>query len=147
MVYPDIDFSIQTEQPDIQAAIELVPAIFNELATTALKVANLEKDVYYIGFDFPFNDKTWHIDATITKPGPIVTNPPELAEWLKAMTDAQRQTILTLKQALIDSRRYVGSKSQPPYTFRSSHLYEGVIVGGAKSIEDLENFTYVPQSE
>lgn len=145
MVYPDIDFTVQNAAPDFQDALRLIPRIYDELSPTALKVADFGSDAnepasYYIGFDFKFKDKSWHIDATVTQPGPITTNPPELQDWLDAMTDKQRKTILRLKKELIDTKRYVGSKSQPPYTFRSSHLYEGVVRGSAKTVGQLEAY-------
>lgn len=145
MVYPDIDFSVQCAEPRVQDAIDLTSRVFSELGATMVKVADFGSDdreaaSYYIGFDVPYGGETWHIDATVTTPAPIVTNPPELAAWLDTMTDEQRNVILTLKRELIDAHRYVGSRSQPPYTFRSVHLYEGVLQGGASSIAELEQY-------
>jgi hypothetical protein len=145
MVYPDIDFSVQNDNLNINDAIAITESLFKELGITALKIADFRHDEngdagYYIGFELPFNGKTWHIDATVTKKDPIGTNPPELAEWINNMGHADRLTILELKKQLIDSKRYVGARSQPPYTFRSAHLYEAVLLGGAKSISDLEGY-------
>lgn len=145
MVYPDIDFSVQNDNLNINDAISLTESLFKELKITALKIADFSKSKdenagYYIGFELPFNSITWHIDATVTKRGPISTNPPQLAEWLDSMNEEDKLTILKLKKQLIDSRRYVGARSQPPYTFRSSHLYEAVLQGRAKSISNLENY-------
>lgn len=78
--------------------------------------------------------------ATVTKVCPIATDPPEMSGWLDAMTEDERGVILDLKRQLIDARRYVGARSQPPYTFRSAHLHEGVLVGGAHSIVELERY-------
>lgn len=145
MTHPDIDFTIQNDTLDINDAIALTSVLFEELKISALKIADFRKDKdgdagYYIGFELPFNNKTWHIDATVGKVGPIVTNPPELATWLEAMNNEDRITILTLKKQLIDEKRYVGVRSQPPYTFRSVHLYEAVLKGGAKTVTDVENY-------
>lgn len=145
MVYPDIDFSVQNDNFNIDDAIALTPLLFDELKVSALKIANFaenksEEAGYYIGFELPFANRTWKIDATITKIGPIVTNPPELAEWIENMSNENRVTILELKKELIETKRYVGAQSQPPYTFRSAHLYEAVLHGKAKSISDLENY-------
>lgn len=145
MVYPDIDFTVQNDNLNINDAITLTESLFKELKITALKIADFSKDEnedagYYIGFELPFNSKTWHIDATVTKEGPIGTNPPELTEWLNSMSQENRLTILKLKKELIDTKRYVGARSQPPYTFRSAHLYEAVLKGNAKHISDLENY-------
>lgn len=145
MVYPDIDFSVQNDNYNIQDAISLTDSLFDRLQATALKIAdfnhtNDEDAGYYIGFEVPYQGKTWHIDATISKVGPIVTNPPEMQAWLENMNNDERLTILELKKRLIDTRRYVGTRSQPPYTFRSAHLYEGVLKGNAKTITDLEDY-------
>jgi len=145
MVYPDIDFAVQTANPDVQVGIDLVPTFFKELAATEVKVADFKatdasQPAYYVGIVFPFNGESWHIDATITHPGPIVSNPPELDEWIQNMSDEQRSTILALKKQLIAATRYVGARSQPPFTFRSSHLYEGVIKGGARTVKELEDY-------
>lgn len=145
MVYPDIDFSVQNNNLDINDAIALTESLFKELKISALKIANFAENKgddagYYIGFELPFAHRTWKIDATVTKTGPIITNPPELADWLDNMSQENRLAILELKKELIDTKRYVGARSQPPYTFRSVHLYEAVLKGGAKSISELEHY-------
>lgn len=145
MVYPDIDFSVQNDDYNVQDAIALTNSLFERLGATAFKIADFSRDEsesagYYVGFELPYNGKSWHIDATISKVGPIVTNPPEMQNWIDVMTNDERVTILNLKKQLIDTKRYVGARSQPPYTFRSSHLYEGVLKGEARTIVDLENY-------
>lgn len=145
MVYPDIDFAVHNDEPNFDDAVKLVPILVAELKASAVKVADFSTDLnerasYYIGIEFPFCGNTWHIDATISKPGPVTTNPPDLADWIAHMSDEQRATILKLKKELFDARRYIGSKSRPPHTFRSTHLYEGILVGGAKSVKELEYY-------
>ena len=145
MVYPDIDFAIQTDKPIFQDAIKLTQVFFTQLNVTALKLADFSGDKnesasYYVGIEFPFDGKVWHIDVTIGKQSPIITNPPELAIWLKNMTMDQRVILLKLKKELYDAKRYIGSKSQPPYTFRSSHLYEAVLNGGANTVQEAEEY-------
>lgn len=145
MVYPDIDFAIQNDELNFDNAVKLIPSIISELKATAVKVADFRTESnpragYYIGFKIPYSNKSWQIDATVGPTGPIITSPPKLAEWIASMSEDEREAILKLKKELIESRRYVGSKSQPPYTFRSSHLYEGVLKGGAESIDDLETY-------
>lgn len=145
MVYPDIDFSVQNDDYNVQDAIALTNSLFERLGATAFKVTDFSRDEsegagYYVGFELPYNGKSWHIDATISKVGPIVTDPPEMQGWIDAMTNGEREVILSLKKQLIDTKRYVGARSQPPYTFRSSHLYEGVLKGRARTIVDLENY-------
>lgn len=145
MVYPDIDFSVQNDDYAIRDAITLTSSLFERLKVTSLKIADFshskdEEAGYYLGFDVPYEGITWHIDATISKVCPIVTNPVEMQTWLENMSHHDRLTILELKKRLIDTKRYVGARSQPPYTFRSNHLYEGVLKGGAKTITDLEDY-------
>lgn len=145
MVYPDIDFSVQNDNLNINDAIALTKSLFKELKITSLKIADFNQDKiehagYYVGLELPFKDKAWRIDVTVTRKGPISTNPPELADWLDNMNHEDRLTILKLKKELIDAKRYVGARSQPPYTFRSAHLYEAILKGGAKSISDLETY-------
>jgi len=145
MVYPDLDFAIQNDAPDFDRALQLIPSLFSELGATAIKLADFRTPEnrlagYYIGFDLPYKGMDWHIDATVGPRGPIVTNPPELANWIESMSAEQRITILSLKKQLVDTKRYVGSKSQPPFTFRSTHVYEGVIVGNVSTIVDLEEY-------
>lgn len=145
MVYPDIDFTIQNDKPDVNNAINLIPQIYKGLNATKVGVADFRLDKnegasYYLGIDFPYEGLTWHIDATVGKPGPIQTSPVELAKWLEDMSIDQRVSILKLKKQLIDEHRYVGSRSQPPYTFRSVHLYEGVLRGGANTVSELETY-------
>lgn len=145
MAYPDIDFALQTNQPDFQKAVKLVPDIISQLSATSCKIATFannpaETAYFYVGFTMPFNGRSWEISATACGMGTIQTNPPELSQWLATMTDEQRRTIIQLKHELIAARRYVGSKSQPPYTFRSVHLYEGVLKGNSKTIADLETY-------
>ncbi len=145
MVYHDIDFSVQNDNYNILDAISLTSSIFERLAATAFKIADFSQDKdenagYYIGFEIPYEGKTWHIDATISKVGPIVTNPPEMKSWIESMSSDDRLTILKLKKQLIDTRRYMGARSQPPYTFRSAHLYEGVLKGGARTVSALEEY-------
>lgn len=145
MVYPDIDFAIQTKNPDVQDAIDLVPLVFTQLAATSCKVADFstnpkESAGYFIGFEFPYAGQTWQISATVGKPGPIITDPPQLNSWIKNMSEQQREIILKLKKELIDANRYSGAKSQPPHTFRSVHLYEAVLKGGAKTVTEIEEY-------
>ena len=144
MVYPDIDFTILNSKPDIQTAIDLIPALFNDLRASEVKVADFRSDsqesaAYYVGVSFPFNGESWHIDATVSDD--VNGNDPSSAyKYLLDINSKQRITILRLKKDLIDTKRYAGARSQPPYTFRSFHLYEGVIRGEVQSIEDLENY-------
>lgn len=145
MVYHDIDFAVHAESPNVQDGINLTQEIFDTLAATALKIADFGTDdskrtSYYVGIEMPYGGEAWKIDATVTAPGPIATSPPEMESWLNAMTKEQRLTILTLKKELIDAGRYIGSKSVPPYTFRSRHLYEAVLKGDAKDISGLERY-------
>lgn len=145
MVYPDIDFSVHNSSPNFQDAVNLIPIILEKLHARELKIANFsdvtnESADYYIGFVFPYGGELWHVDATVTRPGPIITNPPELADWIQNMTTEQRRVILELKSELKAAGRYVGSRSRPPYTFRSVHLYEGVLRGGATNIGELETY-------
>jgi len=145
MVYPDIDFTVQTDTPQLQDALDLIPLLFKSLTVTGVKVADFsvtdpEGPSYYIGVELLFQNKTWHIDATITHPGIIETNPPELAGWIKNMSEDERLTVLELKKELINTKRYVGARSQPPYTFRSSHLYEAVLKGGARTVAEIERY-------
>jgi len=145
MVYPDIDFAIQNDELDFDDAVQLIPDIISDLKAIAVKVADFRTESdphagYYIGFEVPHGNRMWHIDATVGPVGEITTNPPELAEWIAEMSEGERVTILALKKQLIDAKRYVGARSQPPHTFRSSHLYEGVLKGGAKSITELEEY-------
>jgi hypothetical protein len=145
MVYPDIDFSVQNDDYNIQDAIALTASLFERLGITAFKIADFSQSEsedagYYLGFEVPHKGKTWHIDATISKVGPILTNPPEMQSWIENMNNEDRLTILELKKQLIDTKRYVGARSQPPFTFRSAHLYEGVLKGGARTITDLEDY-------
>ncbi len=145
MVYPDIDLTIQHENPDVQSAIDIVPMLYQQLQATKIHLADFrdnptEHASYYLGIALPFDGKSWSIDATITTIGPIVSDPPELDEWIASMTYQQKLIILQLKYELIQTRRYVGARSQPPYTFRSIHLYEGVLKGNAQSIDALERY-------
>jgi hypothetical protein len=145
MVYPDIDFSVQNSTPMVQKAIDLTPPVFSRLRATVLKIHDFaatkdEAASYYLGIEFPYDGRSWHIDATVGLPGPITTKPPELAKWLKELSEDKRKTILKLKKELIDAKRYAGAKSQPPYTFRSSHLYEAILKGGARSTSEVEAY-------
>ncbi len=144
MVYPDIDMSVQTKNPDLQKAIQLVPKLFRQLHAKKVEVVDFINSPgnvsFYVGIDFPYEKELWRIDATITQPGPIRSNPPEIDDWIRNMTQKDRITILKLKNELIEMGRYMGARSQPPFTFRSVHLYEGVLKGRAKSIENLENY-------
>lgn len=145
MVYPDIDFAVQHKTPNIQAALALVPVLFSEMAVASVKIADLTKDVkesaaYYVGLDILYKGKIWHIDVTVSEPGEIKTDPPELSDWISHMSKEGRMHVLALKKQLIDERRYVGSRSQPPYTFRSSHIYEAVLKGGAKTVREIERY-------
>lgn len=145
MAYPDLDFSIQTTAASVDDAYSLIDDLRTQLGATSIGIVDFannpnESAMYYVRIVFPYMDESWNIDATISQPGPIIPNPPELTDWLAAINDEQRSTILELKQQLITAGRYVGAKSTPPYTFRSVHLYEAVLVGGAKTIADLESY-------
>lgn len=144
MAYPDIDISVQNKDPDLQKAIKLFPELFKQLNAKEVKITDFTKspdDIsFYIGIDFPYEDHLWRIDATVTKPGPIRSNPPEIDDWIQGMTHENKLAILHLKNKLIQTKRYLGARSQPPFTFRSVHVYEGVIKGSAKSVKDLEDY-------
>lgn len=145
MVYPDIDFALQHEQPEFKKIVELVPRVVAELSATAIKIAHFQDENGattggYIGMTLPHNGRNWHIDATVGKPGPIHTNPPELAGWLEHMNSDERLVILELKKELIDTGRYMGAQSRPPHTFRSTHLYEAVLAGQARTVRELEQY-------
>ena len=143
MVYPDIDFAVLSSEPDLQAAIDLVPVLTRKLHASHVQVTDFAKDssesaAYYVGIMFPFQGTSWHIDATVSRKDG--SDPSDAYKYLLDISSEQRGTILKLKKELIDTKRYAGSRSQPPFTFRSLHLYEGVIKGGAKTIKELENY-------
>lgn len=140
MVYPDIDLAVQTDAPDIGKAIELFPDIFYQTNAHEVKITKLDGGFFYIGIVMPFTGKIWKIDATVCPTGIVGTDPPELKTWLQNVSPKQRLTILRLKNKLLNSKRYVGAKSQPPYTFRSTHLYEGVLAGNVQTITQLEKY-------
>lgn len=145
MVYPDIDFAVLAEERDFQKAVDLVPEIISTLGASSVKIANFATDggesaSYFVGFEFAHQGRSWQIAATVSAPGPIITNPPELADWLRAITSEERVAILTLKKELVEAQRYGSAKSKPPYTFRSVHLYEAVLVGKARSVSDIEAY-------
>lgn len=145
MVHPDLDFILHSASTTYNDIVEVVPTVQAELKPNAIKIADFAKDpneaaIGYIGVDFVYGQLVWHVSAVLARPGPIITNPPELKAWLKSMTEDERITILKLKKQLIDSQRYGSSHSKPPYTFRSVHLYEAVLVGKAATIKDLEKY-------
>lgn len=145
MVYPDIDLTIQSSTTVYQDLVNIIPEVHQKLDERNIKIADFSKDesesaVCYIGIEFDYNQTLWHISATITKPGPIISNPADLPLWFKNMSQEQRITILKLKKELLGLKRYGSSHSKPPYTFRSVHLYEGVLVGKAKSVKELEQY-------
>jgi len=145
MVYPDIDFALQSETTAYQDLIDIIPKLQSRLHPSSIKITDFannpaESAIGHLGLTFAYNGRDWQISATVTKPGPIVTNPPELKTWLDNMSQEQRLIILRLKKELLNDGRYGSARSRPPYTFRSVHLYEGVLVGGAKTVADLEKY-------
>jgi hypothetical protein len=145
MVYPDIDMTIQSPTTVYQDLFNIIPEVHSKLSDRNIKIADFSKDdleaaICYIGIEFDYKEILWHISATITRPGLIKTNPADLNKWLDDMTKDERLTILKLKKELLNLERYGSSQSKPPYTFRSVHLYEGVLVGKAKSIAGLEQY-------
>lgn len=145
MTYPDMDFAVQNPRPNPEDGQKLLPRILNELHAFDLRFTDFthkegESAVYFVGFKFTYKGLDWQIAATVGYPGPIKSDPPGLDDWLRDMTDAQRVTIMKLKDELKAAGRYVGSRSTPPYTFRSVQIYEGVLKGGATSTQELETY-------
>lgn len=145
MTYPDMDFTVQSPCPNPQDGQKLILRLFKEFQAFDLRYTDFshyegESASYFVGFKFAYKGLDWQIAATVTGQGPIQSAPPYIDALLKDMSDGQRVVIMRLKNEIKAAGRYVGARSAPPYTFRSVHLYEGVLKGGANSIQELETY-------
>ena len=145
MAWPDLDMAIGARQPDSAAMRLLIETLHSDVPEIyKLTFADLDRqhpgsNTFYLGLQVLFEGRDWKVDITMVTPDKVVSDP-RLVTWLKNMTPEQRIDILRLKTELMAAHRYLGAKSEPPKSFRSIHLYEGVFEGKAKTILDLERY-------
>ena len=141
MVKPDID--IELVNPNITAddVIELTSAFFKMKDNYSVEIADSTEYIrrpghprgYYVGVNIMYQNVRWHMDIWIT-PEPIDTSGSAYAslrkqDWYKDIDQETRDAILLIKHQLSELGEY--SK------YASVNVYESVLVGGVRSLEDF----------
>jgi len=90
---------------------------------------------YWVSPDINFGDNIWKLDIWLQKPEWHTGDTNRYAKELLNINDKKRIDILSLKEELIKMNLYgVGRE------FVSVDVYEGVLRGDAKTIEELRDF-------
>ncbi len=90
---------------------------------------------YWVSPDINFGDNIWKLDIWLQTPEWYTGDTNRYAEELVTISDEQRIAILSLKEELIEKNLYGVGKE-----FISVNVYEGVLRGDVKTIDELRNF-------
>jgi len=150
--YPDLDIDIVSEEisKDVFATLsgELIKLDYTSKFKSADRVhyphtPSAKRHTYsakrpfgyWVSPDINFGDNVWKLDIWLQKPEWYTGDTNRYAEELLIISDEQRIVILSLKEELIEKNLYGVGKE-----FLSEDVYEGVLRGNAKTIEELRNF-------
>ncbi|MBI4086479.1 hypothetical protein HY416_00650 [Candidatus Kaiserbacteria bacterium] len=90
---------------------------------------------YWVSPDINFGNSVWKIDIWLQKPEWYTGDTNRYAEKLLDASEEKRITILSLKEELIEKNLYGVGKE-----FVSEDVYEGVLRGDVKTVDDLRDF-------
>ncbi len=143
--YPDLDIDVVSEDvsKDLFAKLsnELIRLDYTSKFKSGDRVnyphTHSEKRPfgYWVSPDINFGDNVWKLDIWLQKPEWHTGDTNRYAEELLTISNEQRIAILSLKEQLIEKNLYGVGKE-----FISVDVYEGVLRGGAKTIDELHNF-------
>jgi len=142
MVDPDIDLVVSMDEPTLEAAAGAAKyfACRHDVRRTfisnhldfASRLAHQPKGVY-LGLNVPVGERMWNFDIWFLQPGAeaVMVGMPD--DWYKLLSEQQKECILQLKQALIDSGEY-------GKILFSADVYRGVVIGHAENLEQLKTW-------
>lgn len=143
--HPDLDIDIVSEDSSkdhfSKLCSELIKLDFTSKFKSADRVnfphthAGKRPFGYWISPDINFGDNVWKLDIWLQKPEWHTGDTNRYAEELLTATDEQRMAILSLKAELIGMDFYGVGKE-----FVSVDVYEGVIRGGVRTVDELRHF-------
>lgn len=143
--YPDLDIDIVSEDvsKDLFSKLsgELIKLDYTSKFKSGDRVnyphTHSEKRPfgYWVSPDINFVDNVWKLDIWLQKPEWHTGDTTRYAEELLNISDEQRIAILLLKEKLIGKNLYGVGKE-----FISVDVYDGVLRGDIKTIDELRNF-------
>jgi hypothetical protein len=143
--YPDIDIDVVGEDVTKQTFAHLceelicLPSVAKFKSADRVHFPHQNQGDRPFGFwlspEISFSNRVWSIDIWFQKPEWHTGNTNRYQEQMTALSDEQRTVILTLKEELLAQNLYgVGRE------FLSVDVYEGVIRGGVKTLDELRDF-------
>lgn len=143
--HPDLDIDVVSEEvsKDLFAKLsgELIRLDYTSKFKSADRVdyphTHSEKRPfgYWVSPDINFGDNVWKLDIWLQKPEWHTGDTNRYAEELLNISDEQRIAILSLKEELIEKNIYGVDKE-----FISVDVYDGVLRGDVKTVDELRNF-------
>lgn len=143
--YPDLDIDVVNEDVSKDLFAKLSGEFIKLDCTSKFKSADRvnyphihsEKRPfgYWVSPDINFGDNVWKLDIWLQKPEWHTGDTNRYAEELLTISDEQRIAILSLKEELIEKNLYGVGKE-----FISVDVYEGVLRGDVKTVDELRNF-------
>ncbi|MEK9196481.1 MAG: hypothetical protein AAB914_03880 [Patescibacteria group bacterium] len=151
MVKPDIDMEIVNPNIINDDVIELTSTFFKMKDNYSVEIADGTEYIrrpghpkgYFIGVNIMYEEVRWHLDIWITHE-PIDTSNSNYVslrkqEWYKEIDKDLLDTILLVKHQLNATSEY--SK------YASANVYESVLSGGVKSIDDFYKWAEIYDTE
>lgn len=151
MVKPDIDMEIVNPNITSDYIIELTNTFFKMKDNYSIEIADGTEYVrrpghpkgYFIGVNIMYEEVRWHLDIWITRE-PIDTSDSSYIslrarDWYKETDKDLLNTILLIKHQLNEAGEY--SK------YASANVYESVLSGGVKSIDDFYKWAEIYDTE
>lgn len=148
MVLPDIDIGVWCQAPSIAAAQQVADYLKSQSNVQHVDVADTlstpsaiphHPDGIYLGIKALSRARTWNIDVWFLQPGREARLPDLAEDWYKHLSRHQKETILSLKQALVEAGEY-GTSMQSPTALNGVDVYRGVVLGGVDSVGELRDW-------
>ena len=143
--YPDLDIDVISEDicKDLFAKLsgELIKLHYTSKFKSGDRVnfphthSGARPFGYWISPDINFGNNVWKLDIWLQKPEWYTGDTNRYAEELLTISNEQRIAILSLKEELIEKNLYGVGKE-----FISVDVYEGVLRGSVKTIDELRHF-------
>ena len=141
MVWPDIDLEVVSpEQPELSLALDIVRRLMLEANVRKLNIVDerqtsnpdIPKGIY-IGPDVKYGEIEWQVDIWIISRDEVMKRN-HFVDRIKAMLDdANRSTILQIKQVVAASDKYHGGIS-------SVDIYTAVLDQGVSDMAGFESY-------
>lgn len=152
LYYPDLDIDVVIDDATKDLFAKLSSELIKLKATSKFKSgdrvnfphAHSSKRPfgYWISPDINFGDNVWKLDIWLQTPEWHTGDTNRYSEELLNIGDDKRIDILSLKQELIEKNLYGVGKE-----FQSVDVYEGILRGNVKTVDELRNFLATSKSK